>query len=143
LRQVTFAGFAGTVVEWFDFAVYGFMSTIIASTFFPESHGAVALLQTFAIFAGALALRSVGGTFFGLLADRIGRKSFLLLTALLMSGSTAAIGLLPSYEPIGMCAAVLLSAARCLQGLPAGGEYASAGSYVIEHPPPPQRARWA
>lgn len=66
LRQVTFAGFAGTVVEWFDFAVYGFMATIIASTFFPESHGAVALLQTFAIFAVAFALRPVGGTFFGM-----------------------------------------------------------------------------
>lgn len=142
LRQVTFAGFAGTVVEWFDFAVYGFMATIIASTFFPESHGAVALLQTFAIFAVAFALRPVGGTFFGMLGDRIGRKSVLILTVLLMSGSTAAIGLLPSYEQIGIWAAVLLTAARCLQGLSAGGEYAGAVTYVIEHAPPHQRARW-
>lgn len=142
LRQVTFAGFAGTVVEWFDFAVYGFMATIIATTFFPESTGAVALLQTFAIFAVAFALRPVGGAVFGMLGDRIGRKSVLILTVLLMSGSTAAIGLLPSYDQIGIWAAVLLTAARCLQGLSAGGEYAGAVTYVIEHSPPQQRARW-
>ena len=142
LRQVTFAGFAGTVVEWFDFAVYGFMATIIATTFFPESTGAVALLQTFAIFAVAFALRPVGGAIFGMLGDRIGRKSVLILTVLLMSGSTAAIGLLPSYEQIGIWAAVLLTAARCLQGLSAGGEYAGAVTYVIEHAPHDQRARW-
>jgi len=76
LRQVTFAGFAGTVVEWFDFAVYGFMATIIATVFFPDSTGAVALLQTFAIFAVAFALRPVGGALFGMLGDRIGRKAF-------------------------------------------------------------------
>lgn len=142
LRQVTFAGFAGTVVEWFDFAVYGFMATIIATTFFPESTGAVALLQTFAIFAVAFALRPIGGAVFGMLGDRIGRKSVLILTVLLMSGSTAAIGLLPSYNQIGIWAAVLLTAARCLQGLSAGGEYAGAVTYVIEHSPPQQRARW-
>ncbi|WP_022871445.1 MFS transporter [Yaniella halotolerans] len=142
LRQVTFAGFAGTVVEWFDFAVYGFMATIIATQFFPESTGAVALLQTFAIFAVAFALRPVGGAVFGMLGDRVGRKSVLILTVLLMSGSTAAIGLLPSYEQIGIWAAVLLTAARCLQGLSAGGEYAGAVTYVIEHSPPNQRARW-
>src|SRR5699024_3834697 len=124
LRQVTFAGFAGSGVEWFAFAVFGFMSTIIASTFFPESHVAVALLQALAIFAVAFALRPVGGAFFGMLGDLIGRKSVLILSVLLMSGSTAAIGLLPSYEHIGIWAAVLLTAARCLQGLSAGGEYA-------------------
>ncbi|GAA4117035.1 MFS transporter [Enteractinococcus coprophilus] len=142
LRQVTFAGFAGTVVEWFDFAVYGFMATIIATVFFPDSNGAVALLQTFAIFAVAFALRPLGGAFFGMLGDRIGRKNILITTVLLMSGSTAAIGLLPSYEQIGIWAAILLTLARCLQGLSAGGEYAGAVTYVIEHSPPHQRARW-
>lgn len=142
LRQVTFAGFAGTVVEWFDFAVYGFMATIIATVFFPDSTGAVALLQTFAIFAVAFALRPVGGALFGMLGDRIGRKSILITTVLLMSGATAAIGLLPTYDQIGVWAAVLLTLARCLQGLSAGGEYAGAVTYVIEHSPPHQRARW-
>ena len=142
LRQVTFAGFAGTVVEWFDFAVYGFMAAIISTVFFPESTGAVALLQTFAIFAVAFALRPLGGAIFGMLGDRLGRKNILITTVLLMSGSTAAIGLLPSYDQIGMWAAVLLTLARCLQGLSAGGEYAGAVTYVIEHSPPQQRARW-
>lgn len=142
LRQVTFAGFAGTVVEWFDFAVYGFMATIIATVFFPESTGAVALLQTFAIFAVAFALRPVGGALFGMLGDRIGRKSILITTVLLMSSATAAIGLLPTYDQIGVWAAVLLTSARCLQGLSAGGEYAGAVTYVIEHSPPHQRAQW-
>src|SRR5699024_9788455 len=98
LRQVTFAGFAGTVVEWFDFAVYGFMATIIATTFFPESSRAVAPLQTSAISALAFALRPVCGAICPMLGDRIGRKSVLILTVLVISGSTAAIGLLPSYE---------------------------------------------
>lgn len=142
LRQVTFAGFAGTVVEWFDFAVYGFMAAIIATVFFPESSGVVALLQTFAIFAVAFALRPLGGAIFGMLGDRLGRKNVLITTVLLMSGSTAAIGLLPSYDQIGIWAAVLLTVARCLQGLSAGGEYAGAVTYVIEHSPPNQRARW-
>lgn len=142
LRQVTFAGFAGTIVEWFDFAVYGFMATIIATVFFPDSTGAVALLQTFAIFAVAFALRPIGGAFFGMLGDRVGRKNILITTVLLMSGSTAAIGLLPSYDRIGIWAAILLTVARCLQGLSAGGEYAGAVTYVIEHSPPHQRARW-
>lgn len=142
LRQVTFAGFAGTVVEWFDFAVYGFMAAIIATVFFPDSTGAVALLQTFAIFAVAFALRPLGGAIFGMLGDRLGRKNILITTVLLMSGSTAAIGLLPSYEQIGIWAAILLTLARCLQGLSAGGEYAGAVTYVIEHSPAQQRARW-
>lgn len=142
LRQVTFAGFAGTVVEWFDFAVYGFMASIIATVFFPASTGAVALLQTFAIFAVAFALRPLGGAFFGMLGDRVGRKNILITTVLLMSGSTAAIGLLPSYDQIGVWAAILLTLARCLQGLSAGGEYAGAVTYVIEHSPADQRARW-
>lgn len=142
LRKVTLAGFAGTVVEWFDFAVYGFMATTIATTFFKSDSAVVGLLQTFAVFAVAFALRPLGGAFFGMLGDRIGRKKVLVITVLLMSGATAAIGLLPSYERIGIWAAVLLTLARCLQGLSAGGEYAGAVTYVIEHAPADERARW-
>lgn len=142
LRKATFAGFAGTVVEWFDFAVYGFMAPIIAQTFFRSEDPVVALLQTFAVFAVAFALRPLGGAFFGVLGDKIGRKRVLIITVLLMSASTAAIGVLPSYEQIGIWAAVLLTLARCLQGLSAGGEYAGAVTYVIEHAPSHQRARW-
>lgn len=142
LRKATLAGFAGTVVEWFDFAVYGFMAAIIAQTFFSSESAVVSLLQTFAVFAVAFALRPLGGAFFGMLGDRIGRKKVLIITVLLMSGSTAAIGLLPGYEQIGVWAALLLTVARCVQGLSAGGEYAGAVTYVIEHSPAHQRARW-
>lgn len=142
LKRVTFAGFAGTVVEWFDFAVYGFMAPMIATTFFQSESAVVGLLQTFAVFAVAFALRPLGGAFFGLLGDKIGRKRVLIITVIIMSVSTAAIGLLPGYETIGIWAALLLTVARCAQGFSAGGEYAGAVTYVIEHAPAHQRARW-
>ena len=141
LKKVTIAASAGTVIEWFDFAIYGFLAPILARTFFPEGHGVVALLQTFAVFAVAFALRPVGGAFFGRLGDRIGRKRVLALTVLLMSGSTLAIGLLPTHAQIGVWAAVLLTVARSVQGLSAGGEYAGAVTYVIEHAPDHERSR--
>lgn len=143
VRKVAVAAVAGTVIEWFDFAIYGFLAPILASTFFHSSDRVVAILQTFAVFAVAFALRPVGGAFFGMLGDRIGRKRVLAATVLLMSGSTAAIGLLPSYATAGVTAAILLTLARCLQGFSAGGEYAGACTYMIEHAPSHQRARYA
>ena len=141
LRKVTMAASAGTVVEWFDFAVYGFLAPIIARVFFPSGDALMSLLQTFAVFAVAFALRPVGGAFFGTLGDKIGRKKVLALTVLLMSGATVMIGILPGYATIGIWGAVLLTLARCVQGLSAGGEYAGAVAYVIEHSPNNERAR--
>ncbi|MBB5224058.1 MHS family proline/betaine transporter-like MFS transporter [Amaricoccus macauensis] len=141
LRKVTTAAVAGTVIEWFDFAIYGFMAPIIAITFFPEGNRVAGLLQTFAIFAVAFALRPVGGAYFGMMGDRLGRKKVLALTVLLMSIATAAIGLLPDYRTIGIWAPILLTVARCVQGFSAGGEYAGAVTYVIEHAPSDQRSR--
>lgn len=143
LRKVTAAAIAGTVVEWFDFALYGFLAHILATRFFPGDDGLVGLLQTFAVFAVAFALRPLGGVVFGVLGDRVGRKRALALTVLLMSGSTAAIGLLPTYASIGVAAPLLLTAARCLQGLSSGGEYAGACTYLIEHCPPNSRGKYA
>ena len=143
LRKVTTAAVAGTVIEWFDFAIYGFMAPILAITFFPEGNRVVGLLQTFAIFAVAFALRPVGGAYFGMMGDRIGRRTVLALTVLLMSIGTAVIGLLPNYQTIGIWAPILLTLARCLQGFSAGGEYAGAVTYVIEHAPDDQRSRWS
>ncbi len=143
LRKVTIAAVAGTVIEWFDFAIYGFMAPIIAVTFFPEGSRVIGLLQTFAIFAVAFALRPVGGAFFGMMGDRVGRKRVLALTVMLMSAATAVIGLLPSYHAIGIWATILLTLARCVQGLSAGGEYAGAVTYVIEHAPDHQRSRYS
>ena len=143
LRKVVGASFAGTVVEWFDFAIYGYMATHIAATFFASTDPVVGLLETFAIFAVAFALRPLGGIVFGRLGDRLGRKKILILTVLLMSVSTAAIGLIPSHETIGIWAAVLLATARCVQGLSAGGEYAGATIYVVEHSPDHLRNRYS
>lgn len=143
LRKVTVAAIAGTVVEWFDFAIYGFMAPAIALAFFPEGNPVTALLQTFAIFAVAFALRPIGGAFFGMMGDRIGRKRVLALTVLLMSCATTAIGLIPDHQSIGIWAAVLLTVARCVQGFSAGGEYAGAVTYVIEHAPDHQRSRYS
>lgn len=143
LRKVVSASFAGTVVEWFDFAIYGYMATHIAATFFNSTDPVIGLLEAFAVFAVAFALRPLGGIVFGRLGDRLGRKKILVLTVLLMSGSTAAIGLIPSQEAIGIWAAVLLAGARCIQGLSAGGEYAGATIYVVEHSPDHQRNRYS
>lgn len=143
LRKVVRASFAGTVVEWFDFAIYGYMASHIAATFFASTDPVVGLLETFAVFAVAFALRPLGGIFFGRLGDRLGRKRILILTVLLMSGSTAAIGLIPGHEVIGAWAAVLLVLARCVQGFSAGGEYAGATIYVVEHSPDRHRARYS
>ncbi|MDH2312400.1 MFS transporter [Methylobacterium brachiatum] len=143
LRRITTAAVAGTVIEWFDFAIYGFMAPMVAIAFFPEGDRVAGLLQTFAIFAVAFALRPVGGAYFGMMGDRLGRKKVLALTVLLMSIATAAIGLLPGHDAIGVWAPILLTVARCLQGFSAGGEYAGAVTYVIEHAPADQRSRYS
>lgn len=140
LRKVTAAAAVGNFVEWFDFAVYGFLATIIAKQFFASEDPNVALLQTFAVFAVAFALRPLGGIVFGALGDRHGRKRVLSATVLMMACSTTLIGLLPTYASIGLWAPVLLTLTRCVQGFSAGGEYAGACAYVMEHAPNHKRA---
>lgn len=140
LRKVTTAAAIGNFVEWFDFAVYGFLATIIAQKFFAPDLPQAALLQTFAVFAVAFALRPLGGVIFGLLGDKFGRKRILSLTVLLMAASTTVIGLLPGYASMGMLAPLFLTLARCIQGFSAGGEYAGACAYVMEHSPNHKRA---
>ena len=142
LRKVIAASTIGNFVEWFDFAVYGFLAVTIASLFFPQGDSTLALLQTFAVFAVSFALRPLGGIAFGILGDRIGRKPVLSITVLLMAGATSLIGLLPTYASIGLLAPLLLAMARCLQGFSAGGEYAGACAFVMEHAPTEQKARY-
>ncbi|MDB5894529.1 MAG: L-proline/glycine betaine transporter ProP [Rhodoferax sp.] len=141
LRRVTTAAAIGNFVEWFDFAIYGFLATIIAKQFFPHEDQQASLLETFAVFAVAFALRPIGGVFFGRLGDRIGRKQTLSLTILLMAGATCLVGLLPTYAQVGLWAPLALVLARCLQGFSAGGEYAGACAFVMEHAAPGRRAR--
>ena len=129
LRRAVRGAAIGNTVEWFDFAIYGFLATYIAEKFFPSGDETAALLNTFAIFAAAFFMRPLGGFFFGPLADRIGRQRVLALVILLMSASTFAIGLVPSYDTIGVFAPLLLLFLRCLQGFSAGGEYGSGACY--------------
>lgn len=143
LKKVITASAVGNFIEWYDFAVYGYLATILAVKFFPGSNPTSALLETFAVFAVAFALRPLGGVFFGRLGDKIGRKRTLVLTILLISGSTAFIGLLPDYATLGVWAPLLLVLARCVQGFSAGGEYAGACAYVIEHAPREKKATYA
>ncbi|WNG92816.1 MFS transporter [Mycobacterium sp. ITM-2016-00318] len=132
LRQVISGASIGNAVEWYDFAIYGFLATFIAANFFPAGDDTAALLNTFAIFAAAFVMRPLGGLVFGPLGDRIGRQKVLAVVILLMSASTLAMGLLPTYEAIGIAAPLLLLFLRCLQGFSAGGEYGGGACYLAE-----------
>ena len=135
LRQAIVGAGIGNTVEWYDFAIYGFLATYIADKFFPSVDGTAALLSTFAVFAVAFFMRPLGGFFFGPLGDRIGRKRVLAIVVVLMSLSTLGIGLVPSFDTIGVAAPVLLVLLRCVQGFSAGGEYGSGACFLAEFAP--------
>lgn len=143
IKKVMMGSAAGTVVEWFDFALFGYMAVYIAQNFFPSEDKMAGLLATFAVFLVSFIVRPLGGIYFGKLGDKLGRKKILALTVLLMSGSTAAIGLIPNYESIGIWAPILLVIIRCIQGLSAGGEYTGATIYTVEHSPMTKRNSYA
>ena len=143
IKKVMAGSAAGTVVEWFDFALFGYMAVYIAQNFFPSEDKMASLLATFAVFLVSFIVRPLGGIYFGKLGDKVGRKKILALTVLLMSGSTAAIGLIPTYESIGIWAPILLVLIRCVQGLSAGGEYTGATIYTVEHSPMNKRNSYA
>ncbi|WP_099042049.1 MFS transporter [Mycobacterium neglectum] len=135
VRKAVRGAAIGNTVEWYDFAIYSTLATYIADQFFPSGDETAALLSTFAVFAAAFFMRPLGGFFFGPLGDRIGRQRVLALVILLMSGSTFLIGLVPSYESIGVAAPLLLLLLRCVQGFSAGGEYGSGACYLAEFAP--------
>ncbi|MDT5179338.1 MAG: transporter, family, proline/betaine transporter, partial [Mycobacterium sp.] len=133
LRRAIVGASIGNAVEWFDFAIYGFLATYIAANFFPTGDDTAALLNTFAIFAAAFFMRPLGGFVFGPLGDRIGRQRVLAVVILLMSAATLAIGMLPTFTAIGVGAPLLLLFFRCLQGFSAGGEYGGGAVYLAEY----------
>ena len=135
VRQAVVGAGVGNTVEWYDFAIYGFLATYIAQEFFPSADGTAALLSTFAVFAVAFFMRPLGGFFFGPLGDRIGRKRVLAIVVVLMSLSTLGIGLVPGYDVIGVGAPILLVLLRCVQGFSAGGEYGSGACFLAEFAP--------
>lgn len=129
----------GTLIEWYDFYIFGSLASIIGSKLFPADEGASALINTLAIFAAGFIVRPFGALVFGRLGDLIGRKHTFLLTLVLMGGSTFLIGLIPSYATIGYAAPILVLILRLIQGLALGGEYGGAATYVAEHAPVKKR----
>ena len=137
--KVIGASSLGTLIEWYDFYIFGSLATIIGAQLFPADAGASALINTLAIFAAGFIVRPFGALFFGRLGDLIGRKYTFLLTLVLMGGSTFLIGLIPSYSSIGYAAPILVLILRLVQGLALGGEYGGAATYVAEHAPANKR----
>ncbi len=139
IGKVIFSSSLGTLIEWYDFYIFGMLAKTIASQFFPEGNDTAALLSTLAIFAAGFLVRPFGALVFGRLGDLVGRKYTFLLTLVLMGGSTFLIGLVPSYKMIGMAAPLLVLLLRLVQGLALGGEYGGAATYVAEHAPAHRR----
>ena len=137
--KVIGASSLGTLIEWYDFYIFGSLASIIGTQLFPADAGASALINTLAIFAAGFIVRPFGALVFGRLGDLIGRKHTFLLTLVLMGGSTFLIGLIPSYSTIGYAAPILVLILRLVQGLALGGEYGGAATYVAEHAPANKR----
>jgi MFS family permease len=142
LWQVIVASSVGTVIEWYDFYIFGSLSAIISLSFFPKEDPTAAFISTLAAFGAGFVARPFGGLIFGRLGDLIGRKYTFLLTLMLMGGSTFAIAFIPSYEKIGLVAPAILLVLRIIQGLALGGEYGGAATYVAEYAPDAERGKY-
>jgi MFS transporter, MHS family, proline/betaine transporter len=138
VKAVAGAG-VGNILEWYDFTVYAYLAGILGTKFFVSGDENTALLATFAVFGVGFAARPIGGLLIGMFGDKFGRKPALLLTFLMIAGSTGLIGILPTYASIGIAAPILLVVARLLQGLSAGGEWGGAASFLVEWAPSHRR----
>src|SRR5919112_2998713 len=137
------AGCVGNFVEWYDFAIYSYSVTIIATLFFPAGNRAAAIIAAFALYGVAFLARPVGGLFWGSLGDRIGRRNTLAVIVLIMGGATMLIGLLPTYGTIGIMAPILLALLRLVQGFSGGGEFTGSTSFISEYAPEEKRGLFA
>ena len=142
LPFVIAASAAGTVIEWYDFYLYGVLAAFFATQFFPPGNDVAALLSSLATFGAGFAVRPFGAAFFGRIGDIIGRKFTFLLTITLMGISTALVGVLPTFAQIGILAPIILVLLRLAQGLALGGEYGGAAIYVAEHSPDHERGKY-
>lgn len=140
--KVITASSLGTLIEWYDFYIFGSLAVVLATKFFPADNPTAAFLSTLATFAAGFVVRPFGALFFGRLGDIIGRKYTFLVTLLIMGFSTFLIGCIPGYETIGFMAPVLVLILRLLQGLALGGEYGGAATYVAEYSQPHRRGYW-
>lgn len=140
--KVISASSMGTMIEWYDFYIFGSLAVVLSTKFFPQDNPTAAFLSTLATFAAGFVVRPFGALFFGRLGDLIGRKYTFMVTLMLMGGATFVIGCIPSYESIGFIAPVLVLILRLLQGLALGGEYGGAATYVAEHAPKGEKGYW-
>lgn len=140
ITRVILIGLIGNVMEWYDFAVYGYFATVIGRLFFPASDPAVSLIASFGAFAAGFLVRPLGGLVLGRIGDLVGRQRAMTLSVMAMAMPTVTMALLPTYETVGMAAPILLIALRIVQGLSVGGEFTSSLIYLAEHAPPNRRA---
>ena len=139
MRKIIIAGMISNGLEWYDFALYAFTALTISKQFFPAGNESAHLLATFGIFAVGFIARPFGGIFFGVIGDRLGRRTALVLSIFMMAVPTGCIGLLPNYAQIGMIAPWLLVLMRMLQGLSLGGAFSGSMTFLVEHAPPRRR----
>jgi MHS family proline/betaine transporter-like MFS transporter len=133
------AGAVGNVLEWYDFAVYGYFAAIFGKNFFPSSSPVISLVSAFGVFAAAFLMRPIGGALFGHIGDRFGRKRALMISVAMMTLATICIGFLPTYAAIGAAAPLLLVGLRLLQGISVGGEFCCSIIFLVEHSSPRRR----
>ena len=139
LKKVVLSSFLGNFIEWFDYASYSYLATVIALVFFPGEDKTVAVMSTFAVFALSFLVRPIGAIFWGNMGDKKGRKWALSISILLMSGATFLIGCLPGYAVIGIAAPALMLLLRMVQSFSASGEYAGAATFIAEYAPKDHR----
>ncbi|MEV0688308.1 MFS transporter [Nocardia sp. NPDC050378] len=143
-RRAALSSLLGTTIEYYDFLLYGTMAAVVfGPLFFPGSNPALSTIASFGTLAAGYVARPLGGVIFGHFGDRVGRKSMLLITMLMMGIASAAIGLLPTYHTIGVAAPILLVLLRVVQGVAVGGEWGGAALMVVEHADARNRGRWA
>lgn len=141
-RKSLGASLIGQLLEWFEWSSYAVFAPFIAAAFFDKSDPTSALLATFGVFAVGFLVRPLGGIIFGRIADRVGRKNVLMITIIIMALSAVVIGVMPTYEQIGIWASVILLLVRVIQGFAHGGESATANSYIPEIAPRDRRGKW-
>lgn len=139
MRKVIIAGMIGNTLEWYDFALYGHFALILSKHFFPAYDPYVAIIATYGIFAAGFLMRPIGGIIFGYIGDRYGRRTSLSISIIMMAIPTACIGLLPTYESIGIMAPILLTLIRLVQGASIGGEFSGCIAFLVEFAPVKRR----
>src|SRR5213080_2560426 len=137
--RVILASAVGTMIEWYDFYIFGSLAAVLSPLFYPPGNQTFAYIAYLATFAVGFVVRPFGALFFGRIGDLVGRKYAFLVTLSIMGGATALIGFLPTYATIGIAAPIILLLIRILQGLALGGEYGGAAVYVAEHVPDERR----